>query len=129
LRFECNILAVNFAAARSFTGGKCGSADEGKIMVHGVGASPDARPRGSSVEKVLPWLSALTMIMTLPQIWTIWVLRDASGVSLLSWGTYLLAACLWFVHGVQTRDKAIYVACVGWVLLDAAVVLGVLLYR
>jgi hypothetical protein len=52
-----------------------------------------------------------------------------AGVSLLSWGSYLIAACLWFVHGVQKRDKAIYVACVGWVLLDAAVVFGVLLHR
>ena len=91
--------------------------------------SPDAKPHGSSVEGVLPYLSAFTMVMTVPQIWTIWVLRDVAGVSLLSWGTYLIAACLWFVHGVQKRDKTIYVACVGWVLLDAAVVLGVLLYR
>lgn len=98
-------------------------------MVHGVGVSPDATLPGSSVEGALPYLSALTMVMTVPQIWTIWVLRDAAGVSLLSWGTYLMAACLWFVHGVQKRDKTIYVACVGWVLLDAAVVVGVLLYR
>jgi uncharacterized protein with PQ loop repeat len=98
-------------------------------MVHGVGVPPDARPRGSTVEKVLPYLSAFTMVMTVPQIWAVWILRDVSGVSLLSWGTYLIAACLWFIHGVQKRDKTIYVACVGWVLLDAAVVLGVLLYR
>jgi uncharacterized protein with PQ loop repeat len=98
-------------------------------MVHGVGVSPDARASGSAVEKVLPYLSVVTMVMTVPQIWTIWVLQDVAGVSLLSWGSYLIAACLWFVHGVQKRDKAIYVACVGWVLLDAAVVFGVLLHR
>jgi uncharacterized protein with PQ loop repeat len=98
-------------------------------MVHGVGVSPDEKALGSSVEGVLPYLSALTMVMTVPQIWSIWVLRDAAGVSLLSWGTYLIAASLWFVHGVQKRDKTIYVACVGWALLDAAVVLGILLYR
>jgi hypothetical protein len=33
------------------------------------------------------------------------------------------------VHGLQKKDKAIWVACVGWVLLDAAVVIGVLVYR
>jgi uncharacterized protein with PQ loop repeat len=98
-------------------------------MVHGVGVSPDEKALGSSVEGVLPYLSALTMVMTVPQIWTIWVLRDTAGVSVLSWGTYLIVACLWFIHGVQKRDKTIYVACVGWVLLDAAVVLGILLYR
>ena len=97
-------------------------------MVQGTGVPPDASPSNSAVERVLPYLSAVTMVMTLPQIWTIWVRHDATGVSLLSWAAYLLAACLWFVHGLQKRDKAIYVACVGWVLLDAAVVLGVVLY-
>ena len=97
-------------------------------MVHGTGIPPNARQLHGAVERVLPYLSALTMVMTVPQIWTIWVLHDASGVSLLSWGTYLIAACFWFVHGLQRRDKAIYIACVGWVLLDAAVVLGVVLH-
>lgn len=96
--------------------------------MQGTGVPPDASPTNSSVEWVLPYLSAVTMVMTVPQIWTIWVRHDATGVSLLSWAAYLLAACLWFVHGLQKRDKAIYVACVGWVLLDAAVVLGVVLY-
>jgi len=45
------------------------------------------------------------------------------------WGTYLLAACLWFIHGLARRDKAIYVACIGWILLNGAVVLGLLVQR
>lgn len=97
-------------------------------MVHGVGASPDADPSNSALEKVLPVLSVLTMAMTVPQVWTIWVDRSAAGVSLLSWGTYLLAACLWFVHGLQKRDRTIYLACIGWIALDAAVVAGVLVH-
>lgn len=80
----------------------------------------------SGVEKTLPYLSALTMAMTLPQIWTIWVDHNVAGVSLASWGAYLVAALLWFVHGLNKRDKSIYLACVGWVILDAAVVIGVL---
>ena len=83
-------------------------------------------PKGV-LEKILPVLSVFTMLMTVPQVWTIWVKGDASGVSLLSWGAYLLSACLWFFYGLQKGDKTIYVACIGWVLLDAAVVAGVLL--
>jgi hypothetical protein len=60
------------------------------------------------------------------QIWTVWVDGQVAGVSLLSWGTYLLGACLWFIHGWARRDKTIYVACIGWILLNGAVVLGVL---
>ena len=85
-------------------------------------------PPVSGLEKVLRGLSVFTMLMTVPQVLTIWVGHNAGGVSLVSWLSYLLAACLWFVYGLQKHDKTIYLACVGWVLLDAAVVAGVLVH-
>lgn len=86
----------------------------------------EAAQRKDLLERILPVLSVFTMAMTVPQVWTIWVQGDAQGVSLLSWGAYLLSACLWFFYGLRKGDKTIYVACIGWVLLDAAVVAGVL---
>jgi uncharacterized protein with PQ loop repeat len=94
--------------------------------------TPIKQPPGSApvsgLERVLRLLSVLTMIMTVPQILTIWVGGNADGVSLASWASYLFTACLWFVYGIQKRDKTIYLACVGWVLLDAAVVIGVIVH-
>jgi hypothetical protein len=40
----------------------------------------------------------------------------------------LAAACLWFIYGIQKGDKTIYLACVGWVVLDAAIVVGILVH-
>jgi uncharacterized protein with PQ loop repeat len=92
-----------------------------------AGSDGTAGADKSLLEKVLPALSVFTMLMTVPQVWTIWVNGNAKGVSLLSWGAYLLAACLWFFYGLQKGDKTIYLACVGWVILDGAVVAGALL--
>jgi uncharacterized protein with PQ loop repeat len=75
---------------------------------------------------VLRLVSVGTMLMTLPQVWTIWVGGNAEGVSLISWAAYLFSAALWFVYGLRKRDKTIYVACIGWILLDGAIVVGVL---
>ena len=86
-------------------------------------------PQVASLEKILRALSVATMLMTLPQVLTIWVGRDAGGVSLFSWVSYLVSACFWFVYGLQKRDKTIYLACIGWILLDAAIVVGVFVYR
>jgi uncharacterized protein with PQ loop repeat len=86
------------------------------------------QPPTGALERVLRALSVVTMLMTVPQVLTIWVGRDAGGVSLLSWASYLVSAGLWFVYGVQKRDKTIYLACIGWMLLDVAVVIGVIVY-
>jgi hypothetical protein len=85
-----------------------------------------ARKDGGLLDKILPVLSVFTMAMTLPQVWSVWAEGNTAGVSLLSWSAYLLAACLWLVDGLRKRDKVIWIACVGWVLLDGAVVVGVL---
>jgi len=84
-------------------------------------------PAPTTLEKILRVLSVLTMLMTIPQVLTIWVSGNASGVSLASWSTYLVSACLWFIYGLQKHDKTIYVACIGWIALDAAIVVGVLM--
>jgi len=95
----------------------------------GAGAQRDRQGPGDPLDKVLRALSVVTMALTVPQVWAVWVERATAGVSLLSWGAYLVAACLWLVDGLRKHDKTIWVACIGWVVLDGAVFLGVLLHR
>jgi uncharacterized protein with PQ loop repeat len=91
-------------------------------------AKVDASAAVSGLEKILRAVSVATMFMTVPQVLTIWVGRDAGAVSLVAWASYLFSACLWFVYGLRRKDKTIYVACLGWIVLDAAVVIGVIVH-
>ena len=79
----------------------------------------------SLLDKGISLMSVLTMLSTVPQALQVWV-GSASGVSLVSWASYLVAACLWLIHGVRKHDKSIYLACIGWIILDAAIVIGVI---
>ena len=89
----------------------------------GVASHSEAR-----FKRVLGGMSVFTMLMTVPQVWTIWVGHQAAGVSVVSWSAYLLSALLWFWYGLQKRDRNIYLPCVGWVGLDAAVIVGAMVY-
>ncbi len=79
------------------------------------------------LDRVLNVISVFTLVMTVPQVVNVWRVSNPSGVSIVSWCSYLLAACLWFIHGVRKQDKSIYLPCIGWILLDAAVVVGVMI--
>ncbi len=81
------------------------------------------------MKQLLGGMSIFTLLMTVPQIYAIWVSRQAAGVSLLSWAAYWISAFVWFVYGIQKRDRNIYLPCVGWLLLDGAVVAGVIVYQ
>jgi uncharacterized protein with PQ loop repeat len=88
-----------------------------------------ASARSESVlRRLLGGMSAFTLLMTVPQVLTIWVGQQAAGVSALSWSAYLLSALLWFCFGLMKRDKNIYLPCVGWIALNGAVVAGALVY-
>ena len=82
----------------------------------------------TTLRRLLGGMSVFTMLMTIPQVLTIWVGHQAAGVSLLSWSAYLVSAVLWFWFGLQQRDKNIYLPCVGWIALDSAVIAGVFIY-
>lgn len=68
------------------------------------------------------------MVMTVPQVLTIWVRHQAAGISMLSWGAYFVSAGVWLWYGLEKRDKNIYLPCLGWLMLDAAVIVGALVY-
>ena len=89
-----------------------------------MGASPSAR----SIKRVLGSLSIFTMVMTVPEVLKIWVSHQASGISMLSWCAYLVSAGVWLWYGLQKHDKNIYLPCMGWIVLDTAVIVGALVY-
>jgi len=82
-----------------------------------------------SIKRLLGSLSFLTIVMTIPQVLTIWISHRAAGISMLSWSAYLLSAAVWLWYGLQKHDKNIYLPCIGWIMLDSAVIVGALVYR
>lgn len=80
------------------------------------------------MSRLLGAMSIFTMLMTVPQVLTIWVGHQAGGISVVTWSAYLLSAMFWFWYGLQKRDKNIYLPCVGWATLDVAVIVGSVIY-
>ena len=58
-------------------------------------------PADTLLRRVLGGMSLFTLLMTIPQVLTIWVSHEAAGVSVLSWSAYLVSAFLWFWHGLR----------------------------
>ena len=76
--------------------------------------------------RLMNGLSVFTLVMTFPQVLSVWSGPQAGGVSLWSWSAYLLAAVVWLVYGIRQHDKHIYLPCIGWIVLDGAIVIGLI---
>ena len=97
-------------------------------MIHYPANAAAASPSDTKLRGLLGGMSVFTMIMTVPQVLTIWVGHQAAGVSILSSSAYLVSALLWLWFGIRRHDRNIYLPCLGWIALDGAVIAGAVVY-
>ncbi len=67
-------------------------------------------------------------LMTLPQIYQIWWVGDAHGVSLVTWVCYAFASVIWLLYGLKTNSKPLALTGALWTLMDLLVAVGILLF-
>jgi hypothetical protein len=82
----------------------------------------------AALRRLLAAMSVFTIVMTAPQVWTVWIERQAAGVSVLTWSAYLVSALLWFWHGLRQRDRNIWIPCIAWIAADAAIIAGAMAF-
>ena len=88
---------------------------------------PEDAPPQTPLEKSLRVGAVLTMLMTVPQVWSIWTSTGPTDVSLASWLAYLVSSAAWLAYGIQKRDATICFANTGWVGMDLAIIAGILI--
>jgi len=67
-------------------------------------------------------------ILTIPQVWDIYVGQNAAGVSALSWGAYTLFTIPWLTYGIVHRERVLIVNNILWLVLNSLVFIGALIY-
>ena len=67
---------------------------------------------------------------TLPQLVKLYLTHShhASGQSLTTWAMYMILSCLWFIYGVVTRKKAIYLGNGLSAVMNFLMVLGIMIH-
>lgn len=80
------------------------------------------------MDKAIYVVGIIGPLMTIPQLAKIWIEKNASGVSAASWTAYTVCAIFWLIYGFMHREKPIIITYAVWLLLDAAIIVGVALY-
>jgi uncharacterized protein with PQ loop repeat len=71
----------------------------------------------------------LGIVMTVPQILTIWVEHKVEGVSVVTWASYCVLTVFWIYYGVIHKEKPIILGNVLGLMVNISVVLGIFLLR
>jgi len=85
-------------------------------------------PWKSFLDRIIIVVGILGPTMTLPQVFKIWMTRNAAGVSLISWMSYMVFDSVWLAYGIVHKEKPIMVAYTIWLILGFFIVAGTFLY-
>lgn len=81
------------------------------------------------LNRLIMFTAIIEPLTTLPQIIKVFVNKDASGVSALTWGLYVLFEAIWVFYGLAIKNRPIVITNTLWILMDSAVVVGTLLHQ
>ncbi len=70
----------------------------------------------------------ILVIMTIPQAYTIWSLKSAVGVSLLTWITYFFVAVISAIYGFVHEEKPILLTHISLAVVELVIIVGIALY-
>lgn len=65
----------------------------------------------------------------IPQLITIWIDKDISGLSLLTWSLLAIGSLLWLIYGIARRMPAIIAGNTLLTIFNCLIVIGILSFR
>ena len=74
------------------------------------------------MDRAIYVVSIFGPIMTLPQLFKIWTLKSAIGISITSWIAFLVVAIFWLIYGMMHNEKPIIFSSILWTIAQVAVV-------
>ena len=84
-------------------------------------------------KRCLDWLmycvGIITPVVLIPQLLSVWVTRDVSGVSVITWLSFSIINALWVIYGVAHKARAVIVSSLLMCILNFLVAIGALIFR
>ena len=80
------------------------------------------------VDNLIYVVGVIGPIMTVPQILKVWIDKNASGISIISWIAYSIMAMFWITYGIMHKEKPIIVTSGLLFITDLLVVVGTFIY-
>jgi len=80
------------------------------------------------LDKFLLIIAVIGPLMAFPQVFKIYIEKNASGVSLLSWSLFTLLNIPWIIYGFVHKEKPIIIAYCLWFIINLIISIGIIVY-
>lgn len=81
-----------------------------------------------ALDRMVLIIGILGPLFTLPQVWQIWATKDAQGLNIVTWFSWIIFTIFWLIYGLAHREKPIIVNNILWILIHTTAIAGIILY-
>lgn len=79
----------------------------------------------ASTDKAVFLVGFFGVIIYIPQLLKIWMERNVSGVSLITWSGFFLGSIVWIFYGIAHKQKPIIYINIIMAILQVVIVVGI----
>jgi uncharacterized protein with PQ loop repeat len=80
------------------------------------------------MDRIIYIVGIIGPLFLLPQVLKIWIYKDASGVSAISFAALGLVSALWIPYGIMHKEKPIIINYILFTLFNFAICLGAIIW-
>jgi uncharacterized protein with PQ loop repeat len=80
------------------------------------------------LDKFLVVVACITPMVTIPQIYSIYWLHQAAGVSAVTWFLFCVGNIPWLLYGIVHKAKPIVLSSIIWFVVNLTVAIGAAIY-
>lgn len=78
------------------------------------------------IDRMAYVMGAITVLVNIPQLISVWTAPDTQGVSLISWVGFSLGSLFWISYGVLHKEKPIITINTALIVIQGLIVVGIL---
>ena len=81
------------------------------------------------IDRLMSLAAIIHPLTAVPQVYDIFTSKDASGVSLVTWLSFMVLGLIFLAYGIVHKLKPFILTQILWFVIDFLVVAGILLYK
>ncbi|MBR9704385.1 hypothetical protein GOV12_03165 [Candidatus Pacearchaeota archaeon] len=80
------------------------------------------------IDKLVYIAGFFGLAMTIPQIFKIWIEQNASGISVISWISYMIVGFVMITYSIAHKEKPLIIIYSIWEIFYLFIIVGTLIY-
>jgi len=90
---------------------------------------PHTNNKISFLDKIIYIIGIISPIITMIQAYQIWISKNASNISFLTWSWYFFSSLIWLIYSIIHKEKPLILTNILWMIVSLIVIIEIIIFN